>query len=245
MSEIREYGLWIGGKEFPAAAGGTFGVENPTTKQIIATVAEGLEQDVDHAVEVAEEASHSWGKTSPTERFQILCRLARLIRENAAELARWETLATGRPIREMAAQVTYIAEFYEYFAAAARTAEGEVTPFGGPYLNYVRHVPLGVVGLITPWNHPLLILTKKLAPALAAGNTVVIKPSEFTPTTTIDLARLCQQAGCRKAGRQSPQNPEGGFDRRDRNRQNCRLVGRRASGAGLDGVRRQGSDYRV
>ena len=195
MSEFREYGLWIGGKEVPAAAGGTFEVENPTTKQIVAQVAEGLEEDVDHAVAVAEEASHTWGKSSPQERFHFLCRLAQLIRENAAELARWETLTTGRPIREMGAQVNYLGDFYEYFAAAARTAEGEVTPFGGPYLNYTRHVPLGVVGLITPWNHPLLILTKKLAPALAAGNTVVIKPSEFTPTTTIDLAKLIKAAG--------------------------------------------------
>jgi acyl-CoA reductase-like NAD-dependent aldehyde dehydrogenase len=95
----------------------------------------------------------------------------------------------------MAAQVGRLSDFFEYFAAAARTAEGEVTPFAGPYLNYTRHVPLGVVGLITPWNHPLLILTKKLAPALAAGNTVVIKPSELTPTTTIELARLCKEAG--------------------------------------------------
>jgi phenylacetaldehyde dehydrogenase len=195
MSEIREYGLWIGGKEVPAAAGGTFEVENPTTKQIIARVAEGLAEDVDRAVEVAEEASRTWGQTSPKERFHILCRLARLIRENSAELARWETLTTGRPIREMGAQVNYLGDFYEYYAATARTSEGEVTPFGGPYLNYIRHVPLGVVGLITPWNHPLLILTKKLAPALAAGNSVVIKPSEFTPTTTIDLAKLCQAAG--------------------------------------------------
>lgn len=195
MSEFREYGLWIGGKEVPAATGGTFEVENPTTKEIVARVAEGLAEDVDHAVEVAEEAFRSWGKTSPKERFHILCRLARLIRENSEELAHWETLTTGRPIREMGAQVNYLGDFYEYFAAVARTAEGEVTPFGGPYLNYTRHVPLGVVGLITPWNHPLLILTKKFAPALAAGNTVVIKPSEFTPTTTIDLAKLCKEAG--------------------------------------------------
>jgi len=195
MSEFREYGLWIGGEEVPAAAGKTFEVENPTTKKVIARVAEGLEEDVDHAVAVAEEASSTWGKSSPQERFHLVCRLARLIRENATELARWETLTTGRPIREMSAQVNYLGDFYEYFGAVARTAEGEVTPFGGAYLNYTRHVPLGVVGLITPWNHPLLILTKKLAPALAAGNTIVIKPSEFTPTTTIDLAKLIKEAG--------------------------------------------------
>jgi acyl-CoA reductase-like NAD-dependent aldehyde dehydrogenase len=195
MSEYRDYGLWIGGEEISAAAGGTFEVENPTTKQTIARVAEGMEEDVDRAVAAAEEAFCAWGNTSATERFHLLCRLAQVIRDNADELAHWETLTTGRPIREMHAQVMRLSDFYEYFAATARVAEGEVTPFDGPYLNYTRHVPLGVVGLITPWNHPLLILTKKLAPALAAGNSVVIKPSEFTPTTTIDLARLCKQAG--------------------------------------------------
>jgi acyl-CoA reductase-like NAD-dependent aldehyde dehydrogenase len=195
MSEYRDYGLWIDGEEVSAAAGGTFAIENPTTKDTIARVAEGLEEDVDRAVAAAEKAFRTWGKSSATERFHLLCHLAQLIKENADELARWETLITGRPIREMYAQVMRLSDFYEYFAATARVAEGGVTPFDGPYLNYTRHVPLGVVGLITPWNHPLLILTKKLAPALAAGNSVVIKPSEFTPTTTIDLARLCKEAG--------------------------------------------------
>lgn len=195
MNNYRNYGLWINGQEVPALGGAIFAVENPTNKQIIARVAEGRAEDVDRAVAAAQSALPSWTQTSATERFHLLCRLAQLIRENTEELARWETLATGRPIREMHAQVKRLSDFYEYFAATARTAEGEITPFAGPYLNYTRHVPLGVVGLITPWNHPLLILTKKLAPALAAGNTVVIKPSEFTPTTAIDLARLCQQAG--------------------------------------------------
>ena len=195
MSECRNYGMWINGQEVPALSGATFEVENPANKQTIARAAEGRAEDVDRAVAAAEAALPAWSGTSVTERFHLLCRLADLIRQNAAELARWETLATGRPIREMSAQVNFLSSFFEYFAATARVAEGEVTPFAGPYLNYTRHVPLGVVGLITPWNHPLLILTKKLAPALAAGNTVVAKPSEFTPTTAIDLAKLCKQAG--------------------------------------------------
>ncbi len=189
------YGLWIDGSETAAAAGGTFEVDNPATRQIVARVAEGRAEDVDRAVAAAARAFPCWSRMPAADRFHRLCRLAELIRTHAADLARWETLATGRPIREMTAQVGRLSDFFEYFAAAARTAEGEVTPFAGPYLNYTRHVPLGVVGLITPWNHPLLILTKKLAPALAAGNTVVIKPSELTPTTTIDLARLCKEAG--------------------------------------------------
>jgi phenylacetaldehyde dehydrogenase len=105
-------------------------------------------------VAVAKSSFQTWAKTLATERFHLLCRLAQLIRENTEELARWETLAAGRPIREMHAQVERLSDFYEYFAATARIAEGEVTPFDGPYLNYTLHVPLGVVGLITPWNHP-------------------------------------------------------------------------------------------
>ena len=192
---MKTCGLWINGSEVSAAAGATFEVENPANKQVLARVAEGRAEDVDAAVAAAQKAFATWGRTSATERFHLLCKVAALITKNADKLARWETLATGRPIREMAAQVARLSDFFEYFAATARVAEGEVTPFAGPYLNYTRHVPLGVVGLITPWNHPLLILTKKLAPALAAGNTVVIKPSELTPTTTIDLARLFKEAG--------------------------------------------------
>lgn len=195
VSECRRYGLWIGGRDVPALAGRTFEVENPASRETVAVVAEGLEEDVDRAVEAARQGAAVWGRSSEEDRFHALTRLAERIRENLEELARWETLATGRPIREMRAQMKRLPDFYEYFAAVARVAEGSVPPFIGPYLNYVRHVPLGVVGLITPWNHPLLILTKKLAPALAAGNAVVIKPSEFTPTTTLDLARLCQEAG--------------------------------------------------
>ncbi len=192
---MKTFGLWINGSEVASAAGGTFDVENPANKQVLARVAEGRAEDVDVAVAAAQKAFETWGQTSATERFHLLCKVAELINQNSDDLARWETLATGRPIREMAAQVARLSDFFEYFAATARVAEGEVTPFAGPYLNYTRHVPLGVVGLITPWNHPLLILTKKLAPALAAGNTVVIKPSELTPTTTIDLARLFKEAG--------------------------------------------------
>lgn len=191
----RTYGLWIAGEEVDALGGQTLAVENPATGEIIATVAEGRAEDVDRAVAAAQAVANAWGQTSADERFHLMLRLATLIRENAEELAHWETLATGRPIREMRAQLNRLPDFYEYFAAVARVAQGEVTPFPGDYLNYVRHLPLGVVGLITPWNHPLLILTKKLAPALAAGNTVIIKPSEFTPTTAIDLARLAGQAG--------------------------------------------------
>jgi acyl-CoA reductase-like NAD-dependent aldehyde dehydrogenase len=129
------------------------------------------------------------------ERQRILNRFADLIEAALPELAVLESTCVGRPLREMRAQLARVPEFYRYFGAVARTLEDAVTPFEGPYLNYVRRVPLGVVGQLTPWNHPLLILTKKLAPALAAGNAVVAKPSEYTPLTTLVLAGLALEAG--------------------------------------------------
>lgn len=108
---------------------------------------------------------------------QVLNTMAQLLRQRLPELAELETLQTGRAIREMRAQLGRLPEWFEYFAALARTQEGSVTPFLGPYLNYVTRIPLGVVAQITPFNHPLLIAIKKLAPALAAGNSVLLKPS--------------------------------------------------------------------
>ncbi len=198
--EIRlrsRYDHWIGGREVPPAGGGYFPVENPATGEVLAEVADGTPEDVDRAVQSAAEAfwDGRWSRRDPRERARILNRLAQLLAESVEDLARIETLQTGRPIREMRAQLARIPEWFEYFGALAVGMEGRVVPFSGPYLNYVRRIPLGVVGLLTPWNHPLLITTKKLAPALAAGNTVVIKPSELAPLTVLELAHLCAEAG--------------------------------------------------
>lgn len=125
----------------------------------------------------------------------MLQRAAALLADAAADFALMETIQTGRPLREMTAQVGRAPEWFEYFASAAHTAEGVVPDFGSPHLNIVRRVPMGVVGLLTPWNHPLLILMKKLAAALAAGNSVVIKPSEYGPVAALELARLLESAG--------------------------------------------------
>ena len=123
---MKIFGLWINGAEVGAAAGATFDVENPAHRQVLARVAEGRAEDVDTAVAAAKKAFETWGRTSATERFHLLRGLAALITAKADDLARWETLATGRPIRKMAAQVARLSDFFEYVAATARVAEGEV-----------------------------------------------------------------------------------------------------------------------
>lgn len=187
--------LHIGGRARDAASGARFGVENPATGQIICEMAEGGAEDVDAAVVAAAAAAPVWGAMSGAQRADILTRACQLLAARLEAFIAVEVAQTGRPVREMRAQLARLPEWYAYFAAVARTHEAGVHPFGGPYLNYSRRTPLGVVGLVTPWNHPLLILTKKLAPALAAGNAVVVKPSEVAPITPVMFAALLEEAG--------------------------------------------------
>jgi acyl-CoA reductase-like NAD-dependent aldehyde dehydrogenase len=197
LDGIAVYGHFIGGRERASADERTFEVRNPASGALVARVAEGGAAEIGLAVEAGEAAfaDGRWSRLPVRERQRILSRFADGIEAALPELATLESTCVGRPLREMRAQLGRVPEFYRYFAAVARTAEDAVTPFEGPYLNYVRRVPLGVVGQLTPWNHPLLILTKKLAPALAAGNTVVVKPSEYTPLTTLVLAGIARDAG--------------------------------------------------
>ncbi|ETI45616.1 hypothetical protein, variant 7 [Phytophthora nicotianae P10297] len=193
-----EYGLFIDGK-FVAASGEDtqLAVENPATMERLAYVNNATAADVDRAVASGQRAFEAglWSRASVSERANVLNDIANALRKRIPEFAEKETLQTGRPVREMRAQLTRIPEWFEYFAALARTSEGSVPPFLGPYVNYTQRLPLGTVGLITPWNHPLLIAVKKLAPALAAGNSVVVKPSELAPLTVVQLAELCHNAG--------------------------------------------------
>jgi len=197
LDGIATYGHVIGGSECASASGRTFDVRNPANGGLVARVPEGDAADVDAAIAAAERAfaDGRWSRMHARDRHRILNRFADAIETALPELATLESTCVGRPLREMRAQLGRVPEFYRYFAALARTAEDTVTPFEGPYVNYVRRVPLGVVGQLTPWNHPLLIASKKLAPALAAGNTVIVKPSEYTPLTTLILARLALDAG--------------------------------------------------
>lgn len=196
LENVATYLHHIDGAEQPSADGRTFEVRNPASGALVARAAEGGATEIERAVGAAQRAfaDGRWSKLPARERYRILNRFAQLLEDALPSLSTLESTCTGRPLREMRAQLGRLPEFYRYFAAVARTAEDSLTPFEGPYLNYVRRVPLGVVGQITPWNHPLLILTKKLAPALAAGNTVVVKPSEYTPLTTLELARIALEA---------------------------------------------------
>ncbi|HEY0249232.1 MAG TPA: aldehyde dehydrogenase family protein [Gryllotalpicola sp.] len=189
--------LHIDGVDAPASDGGTFIVSSPVTGEPLYTVAHGTAEDVDRAVRAARAAFDDgrWRGMPARERARILNRAAALLAERIDEYARLETLQIGRPLREMRAQLRRLPEWLEYFGAVAQTAEGTAPDFGAGHLNVVRRVPLGVAGLITPWNHPLLITMKKVAAALAAGNSLVIKPSELGPVVPGLFVRLLGEAG--------------------------------------------------
>lgn len=193
----RRLALHIEGSEQPAADGGTFALCNPATGDHLAEVAAGTAADVTRAVAAARAAfaDGRWSRQPPAARHRVLMAAATILRERVPELARWETLQIGRPLREMRAQLARKPEWLEYFGAVAHTGEGALPHFGGSHLNVVLRKPLGVAGLITPWNHPLLITMKKLSAALAAGNSLVIKPSELGPAVPLELARILEQAG--------------------------------------------------
>ncbi|MFC3212264.1 aldehyde dehydrogenase [Planomicrobium okeanokoites] len=193
MKKIEQF---INGDPFVSDSGKYFSVINPSTKEIIAEVAEGNETDVNKAVEAATLAfqTSDWAVNKDL-RYRVLNRFAAILRESLPELVELESMMTGRPIREMKAQLSRLPEWYEYYASVLKTLDDFSPPFGEGFVNYTTRIPLGVVALVAPWNHPLLILTKKLAPALAAGNAVVIKPSENTPLTTYFLAELAKEAG--------------------------------------------------
>ncbi|PPQ65576.1 hypothetical protein CVT26_000525 [Gymnopilus dilepis] len=171
-------------------------VVNPATGERIFTVPYS-EQKAVKTMQDAAAAFESgiWSKAPALTRSKVLSKLADLLREKVPEFARLETLQTGRAIREMQTQLSRLPEWLEYYAALLRTHQSFVAPTQGKLLNYVERVPLGVVAQITPFNHPLLIAIKKIAPALAAGNSVVVKPSELAPVTVIEFLSLASQAG--------------------------------------------------
>lgn len=191
----KTWGLFIDGSYRPASSGRTFAVENPHDGSIVAEVAEGDAADIEQAVAAAERSFPVWSALTGAERGDIMQRAADIMKRRLPDLVSTEIEQIGRPRREMAAQLARLPEWFSYFGAVARTHEDTVPPFAGSYLNYTRRVPLGVVAHVTPWNHPLLILTKKVAPSLAAGNTMVVKPSELAPITPMLLGEILKEAG--------------------------------------------------
>ncbi|MEZ5099755.1 MAG: aldehyde dehydrogenase [Thermoleophilia bacterium] len=196
-TELTRYRMLIGGEWVDAASGETFESVNPYLAEPWAIVPDGTAADVDRAVQAARAAFEGpWGSTTGRERSKLLRRLATLIAENADELARIETRDNGKLLREMRGQTGLLPEWYDYFAGAADKIDGRVIASDKPnFLVYTRKEPIGVVAAVLPWNSPLLLLTFKLAPALAAGCTFVAKPSEQTPASALAFAELVQEAG--------------------------------------------------
>jgi len=195
---LRPARLFIDGQWSDAASGATFTTVNPATEEPITTVAEGGAADVERAVAAAERAfaSGPWAKMPGAERGRILWKIGDLIDANLQEMARLETLDQGKTIGDSSrVDVPMAAECFRYFAGWASKIEGEVVPVRAASLNYTLHEPIGVIGAITPWNFPILMAAWKAAPALAAGNTVVLKPARETPLTALRLAEIAAEAG--------------------------------------------------
>lgn len=195
---MNRYQMLIDGEWVDAASGETFQSDNPFLGEAWALVPRANASDVDRAVAAARKAfrSPSWGGISATARGALLRRLADLIAAEAERLAVVETRDNGKLITEMRAQLRYIPQWFYYFGGLADKIEGRVIPIDKPgMVNFTREEPLGVVAAITPWNSPLMLATWKLAPALAAGNTVVWKPSEFSSVSALEFGRLFEMAG--------------------------------------------------
>ncbi|HZB92445.1 MAG TPA: aldehyde dehydrogenase family protein [Stellaceae bacterium] len=188
--------LFIGGKFVDAADGATFATLNPHDGSVLAEVAEAKAVDVDRAVAAAEAALPRWSRTAAADRGRILLRVADLIERHAEDLARLETLDTGHPLRDShSLDVPRTAATFRYFGGMADKLQGSVVPVETGFLNYVLREPLGVIGQIVPWNFPLMFTSWKMGPALAAGNTVVLKPAELTPLSSLRIAELLAEAG--------------------------------------------------
>ncbi len=196
--QLPELGLLIGNRFVPSDSGKTFATINPATGEEICQVAEADASDVNRAVRAAREAfEHGpWRKMPASARGRLLLRLAELIEQNADALARLESLDMGKPVSVARANdVAKTAACYRYFGGWADKVQGKTIPIDGEYLCYTRHEPIGVVGAIIPWNLPMLMMAWKLAPALATGNTVVLKPAEQTPLSALRIGELILEAG--------------------------------------------------
>jgi aldehyde dehydrogenase len=191
VSYARIYDNFIGGEWVAPAEGRYFDNPSPVTGETFCEVARSTAPDIEAALDAAHAAAGPWGRTSPTERAVILNRIADRIEENLERLAVAETWENGKPVREtLAADLPLAVDHFRYFAGAIRAQEGSIAEIDADTVAYHFHEPLGVIGQIIPWNFPILMATWKLAPALAAGNCVVIKPAEQTPASILLVVEL-------------------------------------------------------
>ena len=200
MSKVQDFKMYIDGEWVNSSSGKKIETLNPENNEVWATVPEASEKDVDKAVQSAQKAfDNSWSKLHPRDRAKYLRLIADQLRANAEHLGKIETIDTGKLFRETKTQANYIAEYYDYFAGLADKVEGTVVPIDKPDMQVTTtRIPIGVVAAIIPWNSQMLLTAVKLAPALAMGNTVVIKASELAPVTLLEFAKLIERAGIPK-----------------------------------------------
>jgi len=198
MSDIQNYQMLIDGAWVDASDGKTFDSINPTTGEVWSRVPEATAEDVDRAVRAADKAFNNgpWASMTPTERGHCLRRLADLLRDKSEELGRIECIDTGKMFKETCWQARYIAEFFHFYAGCADKVSGETLPMDKPDLFvFTNREPLGVVAAVVPWNSQLFLSAVKIGPALAAGNTIVLKASEFASAAMLAFGELIEQAG--------------------------------------------------
>ena len=186
---------WIDGRAVPPESGGYRTGRNPATGREVTRVAQGTATDVNSAVAAAAAAASAWRYYPPFERGRLLGAVATAIRMQHAELTKLEILETGKPKVTAEAEIDGAAAYFEFYAGLVNLPTGEVLGIGSGLHSYTQREPFGVVGIITPWNVPINQAARAGAPALAAGNTVVLKPSEFTSSTTITLAKIATEVG--------------------------------------------------
>lgn len=190
-----QYGVLIDGDERGASSSETIAVVDPATGDPLTSVAAGTEADVNEAVEVAHDGFETWNGYTPARRCEILNDVARAIREEKERLAHVETLENGKPLTEAIAQVERCARHFEYYGGLADKVEGESIPLDDDHVDYTIREPLGVTGHIVPWNVPIYLFARSIAPALAAGNAAVVKPAEETPVGALELTKLLHGHG--------------------------------------------------
>ena len=196
-TQLTKYSLLIGGQSVPAASGRTFETVSPTTNQPIGIIPQASIEDAERAIQAARKAFDEgpWSRWTPLERSRALNRVANILRDRIDELSTIETLNCGKVIVESRGDVNASANCFEYYGNLATQIWGEQIPMNGPLLDYTLREPVGVCAQIVPWNFPLLMAAWKIAPALAAGNTVILKPASVTPITAILVGEICREAG--------------------------------------------------
>jgi len=193
----KEWKLLINGQQVDAKSGETFDVINPAINEHLASVAKAGKEDVDAAVDAAREAFErgKWVRMGAARRASILFKVAQIMRERQEEIARLEVMNNGKAISQAKAELNQAIEDFEFFAGAATKITGSTIPVPGNFLNYTVREPIGVCAQIVPWNYPIMMAAWKVAPALAAGNTVILKPASATPLTALLLGEICLEAG--------------------------------------------------